>query len=472
MFFYSPVELLPILSISMKVGPALLLSLMFTFGLAQAQFPSSRVAIQWPFAQNSIWNVPIGSNAVYVPAGIGPPQAWSVTVDEDILILDPDAPLQSVYKHDAGWSDRLRCESVIEPMEVLIDNVPIPSQFSTDPGYNGSRPNHSAALLRSDGRTLVQTQPFHLCGVGGAAVSQFRPPDSDLYSGDGIRGAHGGSGMSSIGGTLRLGELVPNGVIRHALKINLYANKYLAYKLDDTPGYRWPAIRADGYANADTYQGQVPALEMGALLALLPSFDIEQLQTAPARILAQAFIDYGGYVVDDTAWDVFALATEWGPAGRVTDEFKEVWGYDMETNNKEHPWAQDMILLFTALQVVDNNSSNAIGGGGTPRQPLAPPFDLTVVSEDANQYFPLEIFPNPADERLQLRFIGNRPAQIQRIILWDTMGRARQHWQNRAMNPGTIDLQLESTLEAGIYYLEFRDKEGRSSVEKLMIAKN
>ena len=445
---------------------------MLTLSVGYAQFPSSRVASQWPFAQNSIWNMPIGSNAVYVPAGIGAPEAWSVTVDEDILILTPAASPQDVIKHDAGWSDRLRCESALEPKEVLIADVPIPADFSTDPGYNGLRPNHSAALLRADGKTIVQTQPFHICGEGGAAVSQFRPPDGDLYLGDGIRGAHGGSGMSSIVGTLRMGDLIPNGVIRHALKVNLYAQKYLAFNTDETPGYRWPAIRADGYANADTYQGQVPALEMGALLALLPSFDIEQLQTAPARILAQAFIDYGGYVVDDTAWDVFALATEWGPAGRVTDEFKEVWGYEMETNDKEHPWAQDMILLFTSLQVVDNNSSNAIGGGGTPRQPLAPPFDLTVVNEDTNQNFQLEIFPNPAHERLQLRFIGNRPAQIQRIILWDTMGRARQRWQNPAMNTGATDLQLELTLEAGIYYLEFRDKEGRSSVEKLMIANN
>ncbi len=195
----------------MKKGSVLLFSLLLEMGNGYAQFPTSRVATQWPFAQNSIWNMPIGSNAVYLPAGIGAPGAWSMTVDEDILILAPDAPLQDVLKHNAGWSDRLRCESILDPQEVLIANVPIPSSFSTDPDYNGLRPNHSAALLRPDGRTIVQTQPFHVCGAGGAAVSQFRPPDEDILSGDGIRGAHGGSGMSSIGGTLRLGELVPDG---------------------------------------------------------------------------------------------------------------------------------------------------------------------------------------------------------------------------------------------------------------------
>jgi hypothetical protein len=35
---------------------------------------------------------------------------------------------------------------------------------------------------------------------------------------------------------------------------------------------------------------------------------------------------------------------------------------------------RDMDRLFLALAVVDNNSATSVGGGGTPRQPLAPPF--------------------------------------------------------------------------------------------------
>ncbi|MBX2870971.1 MAG: T9SS type A sorting domain-containing protein [Saprospiraceae bacterium] len=454
----------------MKKGKALLFSLLFIVDLAYGQFPTSRVATDWPFAQSSIWNMPIGADAIYLPAGIGAPGAWSVTVDEDILVLVPDAPVQDIVKHDAGWSDRLRCESIVEPREVLATDVPIPPSFSTDPGYNGLRPNHSAALLKADGRTIVQTQPFHICGTGGSAVSQFRPPDEDIYSGDGIRGAHGGSGMSSIGGTIRLGELLPNGVIRHALKVNLYAQKYLAFNTDGTPGYRWPAIRADGYANADTYGGAVPALEMGALLALLPDFNIEQLQTAPAKILARAFIDYGAYVVDDTAWDVFALATEWSPEGRVTDEFKETWGYDMETNDEEHPWAEDMTLLFSALQVVDNNSPAAIGGGGVPRQALAPPFDLTALDGTLPLSLQLDVFPNPAKDRVKLRFLSGEPVGIREIILWDMAGSARQTWSGGSIKSEITELSFAANLAAGLYYLEIRDVAGRSRGEKLVIS--
>jgi hypothetical protein len=37
------------------------------------------------------------------------------------------------------------------------------------------------------------------------------------------------------------------------------------------------------------------------------------------------------------------------------------------------PWSRDMQRLVEALHVVNNNSPTSIGGGGTPRQPLAPP---------------------------------------------------------------------------------------------------
>jgi hypothetical protein len=34
-----------------------------------------------------------------------------------------------------------------------------------------------------------------------------------------------------------------------------------------------------------------------------------------------------------------------------------------------------MVRIFTNLHVVDNNGPGSIGGGGTPCQPLAPPFE-------------------------------------------------------------------------------------------------
>jgi hypothetical protein len=43
-------------------------------------------------------------------------------------------------------------------------------------------------------------------------------------------------------------------------------------------------------------------------------------------------------------------------------------------SSKATPWGRDMDRLFLALAVIDNNTATSVGGGGTPRQPLAPPF--------------------------------------------------------------------------------------------------
>jgi hypothetical protein len=342
----------------------LLMACLFTFSITAFAQRDPRL---WPFASDSIWNMPIGSEAKYVPAGISAATNRGMTVDEDIIILTPDAPITPVYENHADWNrgaDRCRIDGP------KIADVPIPKDFVTVP-WRGVTPNQAAAVLLPDGRTLHQSQPFTRCEAGTNALTHYVSKDVDLYS-DGIEGAHGGSMLSSIGGTIRLGELVPGGVIRHALKINLFCAKNITRNDDSTPGYRWPC-RVD-YACADGRCGGTNrALEMGALLALKPDFDFASLETEPARILARAFTDYGAYVVDDTAWDVYALETEWGSAGRVLDEFKKVWGFDFEEEDLNTPWSKDMRTIFTNLCVIDNNAPGRVGGGGTPRRPPAPP---------------------------------------------------------------------------------------------------
>ena len=125
----------------------------------------------------------------------------------------------------------------------------------------------------------------------------WRTPDVNIY-GSGIRGGHGGSGMSSIGGSIRRGELTSSQPIRHALKINLWAQRYLYYS-SSNPGYRWPSDRADSYA-ANQYKGTNPKLVMGTLLAIPPVVTEKSLdlQTPAGRKLFQALQNYGGYADD------------------------------------------------------------------------------------------------------------------------------------------------------------------------------
>jgi hypothetical protein len=344
-----------------------------------ADVGKARNPLQRPFNQRSIWNMPIGSNARYVPAKIQPATAAGMTIDEDLIVLTPAAPLVEVYRNNAGWNrNKSRCQ--IDGGVLL--RAPIPDDFVvSSETWDGITPNSGLAVLMPDGRTIKQTQPFARCQAAGYGTSRFLFADEDLY-GDGYYGAHGATKLSAIGGTLRIGELVPDArPISHALKVNIYAARNVFYD-STTKGYRWPAKSADGYA-ARTYatKGQ-PSKEclMGALLALPADFNLDDmtLETEPARRLAKAFQDYGAYLVDDTAWDVFAIVTEWGPGGRVKDEFQKAWGFPITSRSLDTPWAKDMRKLFTSLQVVVNNGPESIGGGGTPRAPLAKPINFVM----------------------------------------------------------------------------------------------
>jgi hypothetical protein len=277
-----------------------------------------------------------------------------------------------------GWTQR--CQNLGD----MNLRFPIPESFVV---HKGGTPNFPAAILLPDGETLAQNQPFHKCEAGLVAYSRYVYPSVNIF-GDGIRGAHGGSGMSSIGGAIRLGELVPGGEIKHALKMNLNAKTDLYYRSDESdgkPGYRWPAVKADGYASESKYAGTNPALQMGSLLALPADFDISTLSTEPAKIMARALMNYGAYVVDDTAWDVYAFALEWSPEGRVMTEFRDTWGYNFNVNSTSHPWALDMWKVVSSLHVVDNNDPENIGGGPTSdtinrRTTMAPDFAVASVT--------------------------------------------------------------------------------------------
>jgi hypothetical protein len=190
--------------------------------------------------------------------------------------------------------------------------------------------------------------------------------ESDIY-GDGIRGGHGGSAMSSIGGSIRKGELLNNQPIRHALKIDLWG-EWLHYNPSSpTPGFRWPAALADSGA-PNQYKGSNPALVMGSLLAIPPNVTEQSLglTTKTGKKIFKAMQDYGAYVVDDSGWDYNYLCIE--QSAQV--EYETTTGRSID---KDTAFQADFAKIIGAVKVVNNNGWETIGGGGTPRQPLAPP---------------------------------------------------------------------------------------------------
>lgn len=337
---------------------------------------SARNPLLQPFASDSIWNMPIGSGAVYTPANITPPS--QIMQDEDIIILTPTAPMTSVFMNGAAWQSNVdRCDFTTWPLTAAGFSVPVPASFvlpNALPAGIGSLANNSGAILMPDGQTLKQFQPVQRCTAGGPVTftNDNVPalyPDGNLYT-DGIAGSHGGSGMSALGGSIRLGELIPgnssivtgvNDVMRHALKFEFNSGVFGAFGT----GPFWPAVQAD---NGNE----------GLLIALLPTFSYNSLQTAPARSIAWTLINYGAYLVDDSGWDAVNICMELhanadGSISRVYDEFQSSWGYNFQQTDQSTPWAQDMRVILSNLQVITNNGANSVGGGGTPRQPLAAP---------------------------------------------------------------------------------------------------
>lgn len=361
----------------------LFLAIPFCTGIF-AQQPDSiiyRDPYKWPFSVNSIWNMPIGSGARYVHAGIEKSTKRGMTIDEDVIVTMPGEEFITVFKNFAGWD---RSKDRCEPEDDFIFAAPTPYDFIVSPSiWDGLTPNSGYAVVMADGLTVMQTQPFAHCEKGSVATSRSGITSTSIY-GDGYYGAHGGSRLSAIGGTLRYWELNPeSGPVRHALKVNLYCQKNVLYE-SETKGFRWPALTADGAASkiygTERTSPPVKELRMGSLLALPPWIDLDSLgfETEPARILAETFRDYGAYVVDNSGWDVYALVTDWTPEGRFAEEFQKNWGFSFKEKYKNSPWGRDMDRIFLNLHVVDNNSADSIGGGGEPRVPFAPPFLPTV----------------------------------------------------------------------------------------------
>ena len=351
-----------------------------------------------PFASSSIWNTPIGSGAELQPAGIFDgrfplpvdfhiDQEWFVATGAD----DPVVP----WHHGYFQSCAIEGE--------VMASLRLPENFTTDCGMN----NNAAAVLMPNGRHLVEFQPIYRPVPGGPVMGQtpqgcvgqpcelnrcHPAADCDIL-GNGTTGAHGGSGLSSLGGSIRKGELFgdpSHGAppIRHALKLEFFGHLYYWWKVNVTTNrtcYRWPAIGCDGYAPT-AYRGTQPYVSPGSLLVVpeAAASRIESnLTTTPARRILHALRDYGGYLVDDPDGPAACFCAE----KAVIDELKREYGWDLSISNSAGNWTLgvrptnsghafywDLIQVFRELHVVINNGPDSVGGGGSSRRaPWAPP---------------------------------------------------------------------------------------------------
>ncbi len=335
----------------------------------KAGAPVGRDPLLWPFASDSIWNMPVGANAKYVDAsigsrGFGTDTDWFITTKASDPLVPTYAPPTFGAGRCAGTAPQQQAQWHLEAAQPL--HVPSNLIIADAINANGiySTPNNSSAFLEPDGKTLVSFNVTTRCKAGDPLYGNWFG-QSNLY-GDGISGGHGGSALSSIGGSIRVGELLNDQPIRHALKIDIWGN-WMHYDAVNG-GHRWPAPLADGGA-PNQYKGNNPALVMGSLLTLPTNATPESLGlTSPiGKKVFQALQNYGAYVVDDTGGDYNALCVE----QQAQVEYKNTTGHAIE---QDQPLITDFNKMIANVKVIDNNSPTSIGGGGTPRVSLAPPF--------------------------------------------------------------------------------------------------
>src|SRR5256886_10639120 len=109
-----------------------------------------RDALTWPFSRDSIWNLPIGAGAVYVPGNIKQPTAYGMTSDIDVLVMTPNAPVTQVYQNGDGWGGGSRCSA----QALVLFSAPLPTNFLA-PGAgsrkpDGTTPNDASPIGTAD----------------------------------------------------------------------------------------------------------------------------------------------------------------------------------------------------------------------------------------------------------------------------------------------------------------------------------
>ena len=115
----------------------------------------------------------------------------------------------------------------------VLFSARIPSEYTY---YHGT--DNNCFTLFIDNENFIQTQPCQTC-PGGYATSGIRYSDpNDIITSEelsiyeeGRSVMHAGSGLNTMGGAIRLGELTsPNtDIIRHTLKISFPGHQYLYY---------------------------------------------------------------------------------------------------------------------------------------------------------------------------------------------------------------------------------------------------
>ncbi len=418
------------------VALALMVLTICTAGI-NAQSQPTRNPLLWPFSRYSIWNMPLGSNAVYAPVNMSAPDTYAGDINYFHVNSSRAKYVSSlnggaILVDDGNWVNNNDSRNVV----LTIINNGLEDFRSIQPGRRESPTGKFNGYLWTGGNEYYPNQK---------TIEQRG--ELQNYYGYGIEGAHWGSGLSGLGGTIRLGELVSDDPIRHALAVEVSGWKCLMVDETDKTmdieagdftmrGFRWPADRSDGCSGFfggenGCYKSNNPVFRMGALLALKPDLDIEDmgLTTDAAKKLAWTFQNYGGYMIDDSyglnnnpPTNIFNFCYELG----VNEEFKSEYGYDFDISwdrgtKRQKDFFKDMDIIIPLLHVISNNGPKSIGGGGNPLQCLAPAFSGNIMDGVAQNPNGAVVEPNNCNSTyMDVTNINVNPTSVN-LIVYDTV---------------------------------------------------
>lgn len=334
-----------------EVGPGMKLRVQPLPKTGVASETPTRDPARWPFAAESPWNRPVGSEAAY--ADIVSPVldlGAGATINKHgegrpVFVARADDPVRRIFKRD--HTEPIATLRI--PSEAAPDKSPWAYLNLMDEAHRFAY-EMNGARRRDDGD--IEAQQCFRVDLRSAGV----PPEQ--------MGANL-SGIPSLAGLIRKGELA--GGIRHAL-----ACIVLQAVLSEGPdghAFVWPA----GFAPMDPKWTRLLSttgnLRLGTLLAIPPSVDIVAIgvsDSGPAFEIARALQDYGVYISSAFEGKLFPR-----------DEKKPHIGFWIEpaaTKELLKDIDAQLALIVRYLKVVGNNGPASIGGGGEPRRPLAPSF--------------------------------------------------------------------------------------------------
>lgn len=300
---------------------------------------------QWPFSAQSPWNYPLGSGAKFAPIDsprFDPATGAELIVDSyaiPIYITAPGDPERLIYRQTKSDAKMLRmpADAKPDPSEMKYMNI-IDERHSKVYELIGVK-------LEADGSIHLGSNSYSNSLLSRGVYDDNKQHGTRVYGG------------SSMGGIIRKDEL--NNGIPHALGVGVAMAALNGYAPGGKP-YVWPASNA--LVAWESLYGKNGNLHLGSLLAISPDVDIRKIgvgTSGPAYEIARALQDYGAYIVEHSTEATHDLKFYFDPAART-----------------QIPKSLDsqMALIMKYLKVVTNNSPQNVGGGGTPRRPLAPPF--------------------------------------------------------------------------------------------------